>query len=130
MTILAPKCDRLQPYRGHESQKDNYFFHFCSSIVYIVLPKVNFSDGLVGFIGEKFCWNTKIPTFWRFWPQNVTVYRPTLVMNRKIIIMFFTFAAVTYILCYLMVIFGGLVEFIVEKFCWNTKIPIFWRFWP
>ena len=43
LTILAPKCDRLQPYPGQESQKSYHFFHFCSSIAYIVLPKGNFS---------------------------------------------------------------------------------------
>ena len=147
---------------------------------------------MVGFIGEKFWWNTKIPIFWRFCPQNVTHYRPTQVMNRKKIIIcfpfaivayilcclkvifwwfgriylgkilmkylniyismilgpkwgplpstqvmnrkvssfFFSFPIVPYILCCLKVIFGGLVGFIGEKFWWNTKIPIFWRFCP
>ena len=75
-----------------------YFHMYC-------VAERQFFGGLVSFIGEKFELKTKIPIFWRFWPQNVTVYRPTLVMNRKIIIMFFTFAVVPYILCYLMVIF-------------------------
>ena len=60
---------------------------------------------MVGFIGEKFWWNTKIPIFWRFCPQNVTLYRPTQVMNHKKIIIFFTFTLVPYILCCLKVIF-------------------------
>ena len=42
LTILAPKCDRLQPYPGHESQKNHYFFHFCITIVYTVMHKGNF----------------------------------------------------------------------------------------
>ena len=28
LTILVSKCDRLQPYPGHESQKNYYFFTF------------------------------------------------------------------------------------------------------
>ena len=64
-----------------------------------------FFDGLGGFIGEKFWLNTKIPIFWRFWPQNVTFYHPTLVMNCKKPLLFFTFTIVTYMLCSLWVIF-------------------------
>ena len=58
-----------------------------------------------GFISEK-CWlNTKIPIFWRFWPQNLTFYCPTLVMNCKKSLFFFIFPIVPYTFCCLKVIF-------------------------
>ena len=46
--------------------------------------------------------NTKIPIFW---PQNVTIYHPTLVMNCKKSLLFLAFHIVPYILCCLKVIF-------------------------
>ena len=38
LTILAPKCDRLQPYPGHESQKNHYFFTFAE----VLFEKYNY----------------------------------------------------------------------------------------
>ena len=52
--ILAPKCDQSLPYPGHESQKNHYFFYFCSSSIYIVLPKGNFFVVWQDFFEEKF----------------------------------------------------------------------------
>ena len=86
LTILVPKYDLLPPYPGP--------YILCCLKVFVL-------GGTGGFIGKK-CWlNTKIPIFWQFRSQNVTLYRPTLVMNSKKSLLFFTLPIFPKILCWL-----------------------------
>ena len=54
LTIMAPKCDPLPPYPGHESRKYHYFFHFCSSSLHIMLLKDNFLVVWYVLLGRNF----------------------------------------------------------------------------
>ena len=95
--FLPQNSDLLLPYPEHELQKIFFLFYFSNSFLDIVLPK---GDFLVvwGFFGEK-CWsNAKIPIFWGFLSQNVTFYRPTLVMMCEQIIMFCFYNSFVYIM--------------------------------
>ena len=85
---------------------------------------------LLRFIGKKYWLNTKISIFWRFWPQNVTFYCPTLVMNCKKLLFLFTFPILLYTLCCPKVIFWWFGRSYWWEIFINTKITIFWRFWP
>ena len=123
--ISAPNVTIYRPTLVIKYKK--YYFYFSNRFLHILLPKGNC---LVGFIQEKCRLNTKLTIFWQFWPQNVTFYKPTLVMNCKNPLFFYFYNSFLHILLPKGDFFGGLGGFIKEKCRLDTKIPIFWWFWP
>ena len=63
LMILAPKCDFLPPYPGHELQKIIILFYFSISSLHNVLPKGHFLLVWEYLLGENF---DKIPKYLYF----------------------------------------------------------------
>ena len=61
---------------------------------------------------QKFGLITKIPIISRFWPQNVTFYCPTMVMNCEKSLLIFTFLMVA---LHIMLPKGDFLRFIDEE---------------
>ena len=101
LTILGPKSDPLPPNPGYESQNIIIFFNF-KIVPYILYCLKVIFGGLIRFIGDNF---DEEPKYLYFDDFGSKCDRPSQVMICKKIIIFFTLAIVSYILCCLKVIF-------------------------